>query len=73
MSKENNMKVTFNNPELKEKLQGILEDTPLELTKALVSTYYEIQVQECLNDSNYTDLVKLEGLLSLYNLLDQQG
>ena len=69
--KVTNMNITFNDPQLKEKLQGILEALPPDATKALVKTYYEIQGQECLNDSNYEDLVKLEWLVSLYNLLDQ--
>ena len=51
--KVTNMNITFNDPQLKEKLQGILEGLPPDATKALVKTYYEIQVQECLNDSNY--------------------
>jgi len=71
MSKRNNITLTFNNPNTEEKLKGILEWLQLDITKDLVATFYEIKVQECLNDWTYDKLERLEWLLDLYNMLDQ--
>ena len=73
MSKTTSIEVDLGDKELDFKLKTLLDSIPLETVKELLSVYYSRSAQQIINGREYSNLVTLEWISSLYAMLDDIG
>ena len=69
----NNIEIELSNSNLEEKVKDLIKSLDKKTLRELINAYYTLNVQQHINDKEYAKLESLEGLLDLYNLIDNVG